>query len=125
MVTESIPNMKIIHNRLIIPQFTLESGTSLYNIPIAYSTYGSLNTKRDNVIVICHGFSAGTQVMHWWKGIIGTHRALNPSKYFIICLNALGSPFGSASPLTPINGQPSLGSYGPAFPLATIRDDVR
>ncbi|KAJ5138898.1 homoserine O-acetyltransferase [Penicillium bovifimosum] len=124
-MVEAIPNMKAIHSRLFIPQFTLESGTTLYNVPVAYSTYGSLNAKRDNVIVICHGFSAGTQVMHWWNGMIGTHRALNPSKYFIICLNALGSPFGSASPLTAINEQPSLGPYGPAFPLATIRDDVR
>ncbi|OOQ85060.1 homoserine O-acetyltransferase [Penicillium brasilianum] len=117
--------MRTIHNHIFLPHFILESGTTLYNVIIAYSTYGLLNAKRDNVIVVCHGFSASTQVTHWWKGMVGANRALDPSKYFIICLNALGSPFGSASPLTPINEQLSLGPYGPNFPLATIRDDVR
>lgn len=117
--------METIHNHIFLPHIILESGTILYNVIITYSTYGSLNAKRDNVIVVCHGFSASTQVTHWWKGMVGANRALDPSKYFIICLNALGSPFGSASPLTPINEQLSLGPYGPNFPLATIRDDVR
>lgn len=113
------------YNRATIAHFTLESGTTLYDVPVAYSTWGSLNAERNNVIVVCHGFSADTHVTHWWKGMMGAHRALDPSKYFIICLNALGSPFGSASPLTPINGDSSMGLYGPEFPLVTIRDDVR
>jgi homoserine O-acetyltransferase/O-succinyltransferase len=42
-----------------------------------------------------------------------------------VCLNSLGSPYGSASPVTSKDGDPALGHYGPEFPLTTIRDDVK
>ena len=54
---------------------------------------------------------------------MGRGKAFDPNRFFIICLNSLGSPYGSASPVT-INtdtGKP----YGPEFPQTTIRDDVR
>ncbi|CAG8591084.1 3120_t:CDS:2, partial [Racocetra fulgida] len=47
--------------------------------------------------------------------------AFDPTKYFIFCGNVLGSPYGTASPVT-IN--PETGNiYGPEFPLTTPRDD--
>jgi len=48
---------------------------------------------------------------------------LDPSKDFVICLNMLASPYGTASPLStnPATGQP----YGPDFPIVTVRDSVR
>ena len=53
----------------------------------------------------------------------GEGKAIDETKFFVVCLNAMGSPYGSASPLT-IN--PETGNrYGPEFPLATIRDDCR
>jgi homoserine O-acetyltransferase len=58
-----------------------------------------------------------------WGPLMGHGKAFDPSRYFIICANVLGSPYGSASPVTtdPITGR----LYGPDFPLTTIRDDVR
>lgn len=58
-----------------------------------------------------------------WGPLIKPGRAFDPSKFFIFCGNALGSPYGSASPITinPNTGQ----TYGPEFPLVTIRDDVK
>jgi homoserine O-acetyltransferase len=54
---------------------------------------------------------------------MGRGKAFDPNRFFIICSNTLGSPYGSASPVT-IN--PETGkSYGPEFPPTTIRDDVR
>jgi homoserine O-acetyltransferase len=54
---------------------------------------------------------------------MGRGLAFDPSRYFIVCCNVLGSPYGSSSPVT-IN--PSTGHrWGPEFPLATVRDDVR
>ena len=55
--------------------------------------------------------------------MIGPGKAFDTSKFFIFCGNALGSPYGSASPVTinPDTGEP----YGPEFPLVTIRDDVK
>jgi len=54
---------------------------------------------------------------------MGRGKAFDPKRYFIFCGNVMGSPYGSASPLTvnPDTGRP----YGPEFPATTIRDDVR
>ena len=54
---------------------------------------------------------------------MGRGKAFDASRYFIFCANTMGSPYGSASPVTlnPDTGKP----YGPEFPLTTIRDDVR
>ena len=58
-----------------------------------------------------------------WGLLIGHGRAFDPTRYFIFCGNALGSPYGSASPVTVNSTTGKL--YGPEFPLTTIRDDVR
>lgn len=54
---------------------------------------------------------------------MGRGKAFDPNRFFIFCGNVLGSPYGSASPITlnPDTGEP----YGPQFPPTTIRDDVR
>lgn len=58
-----------------------------------------------------------------WGPLIGKGRAFDPTKFFIFCGNVLGSPYGTASPVT-IN--PETGKYyGPEFPLTTPQDDVR
>ena len=68
--------------------------------------------------VICSGLNFVR-----WGPLIGPGKAFDTSKFFIFCGNALGSPYGSASPVT-IN--PDTGEiYGPEFPLVTIRDDVK
>jgi len=54
---------------------------------------------------------------------MGPGRAFDPTKFFIVCCNVLGSPYGTASPVT-LNPETNV-SYGPEFPLTTIRDDVR
>ncbi|OJJ36293.1 hypothetical protein ASPWEDRAFT_49832 [Aspergillus wentii DTO 134E9] len=110
-----------------IPHLDLEFGESLKNVPVAYTTHGTLSSSGDNVIVICHALSGSAEVGIWWRALLeyGAGAALDTSKYFIVCMNCLGSPYGTASPLTDKNGDPSLGPYGPDFPLTTIRDDVR
>ena len=110
----------------IVPQFTLESGEVLCNVPVAYTTRGKLSSKADNAMVICHAISGSADVSDWWGPILGgPSRALDISRFFIVCINALGSPYGSASPVTAKDGDNEKGCYGPEFPLTTIRDDVR
>jgi homoserine O-acetyltransferase/O-succinyltransferase len=54
---------------------------------------------------------------------MGPGKAFDPLRYFIFCGNVLGSPYGTASPVT-LN--PATGvEYGPEFPPTTIRDDIR
>ncbi|KAK4696847.1 homoserine O-acetyltransferase/O-succinyltransferase, partial [Lecanoromycetidae sp. Uapishka_2] len=55
----------------------------------------------------------------------GHGRAFDTTRFFIVCLNSLGSPYGSASPVTNKDGDPNGQRYGPEFPLTTIRDDVK
>ncbi|KAF9147889.1 homoserine O- acetyltransferase [Linnemannia schmuckeri] len=107
----------------IVPEFTLDSGHVLYQVPVAYRTWGTLNETGDNVMIICHALSGSADVEDWWGPLMGPGRAFDPTKFFIICCNVLGSPYGTASPVT-LNPETNV-SYGPEFPLATIRDDVR
>jgi homoserine O-acetyltransferase len=122
-----IPNQDIA----TIPSFTLESGATLYNVPLAYKTYGTLSPQGDNAMVICHALTGSADVQDWWGPLLGRSeangkeaRAFDMSRFFIVCMNSLGSPYGSASPVTARNGDPNNEHYGPEFPLTTVRDDV-
>jgi homoserine O-acetyltransferase len=117
-----IPDQQIA----IIPSFTLESGETLINAPLAYSTRGKLSPDKDNVMVICHALTGSADVGDWWGPLLGgPGRAFDISRFFVICMNSLGSPYGTASPVTARDGDAGKERYGPEFPLTTIRDDVK
>ncbi|MET0636442.1 MAG: homoserine O-acetyltransferase [Chitinophagaceae bacterium] len=103
--------------------FTLESGRSLPGIHLAYSTYGQLNARKDNIVWIFHALTANSNPIEWWPGLVGDGRFFDPAKYFIICVNKPGSPYGSICPLStdPLTGEP----YYHDFPVFTIRDMIR
>lgn len=110
----------------VVPEFTLESGVTLYNVPVAYTVRGQLSPAGDNALVICHALSGSADVADWWGPLLGgPGQAFDVSRFFVVCLNSLGSPYGSASAVTYKDGDPSKGLYGPEFPLTTIRDDVK
>jgi homoserine O-acetyltransferase len=109
----------------IVPTFTLESGVTLHNVPLAYKTFGKLAPNADNAMVICHALTGSADVGDWWGPLLGgPGKAFDISRFFVVCMNSLGSPYGSASPVTNADGDPTKGPYGPEFPLTTIRDDV-
>lgn len=107
----------------IVSAFTLESGIELRDVPVAYKTWGTLNETRDNVLVLCHALSGSSDAEDWWRPLMGRRKTFDYDRFFIFCANMLGSPYGSASPLTidPSTKRP----YGPDFPSTTVRDDVR
>ncbi|MDZ4700354.1 MAG: homoserine O-acetyltransferase [Rhodothermales bacterium] len=108
---------------LILPEFTLESGQTLRQVPVAYQTWGTLNEARDNAIVVCHALTGNTAIDDWWGGLLGPGKALDPHCSFIVAANVPGSPYGSVSPLT---RDPETGRlYGPDFPIFSIRDSVQ
>lgn len=117
-----IPDQQIA----VIPFFTLESGVTLQHVPVAYTTKGKLSPNGDNAMVICHALTGSADVSDWWGPLLGGHgRAFDVSRFFVVCMNSLGSPYGTASPVTAKDGNMDNGRYGPEFPLTTIRDDVR
>jgi homoserine O-acetyltransferase len=103
--------------------FTLESGVTLPGFHLAYTTHGKLNESRDNVIWIFHALTANSNPLEWWPGLVGDGKFFDPAKYFIICVNKPGSPYGSISPVSIDlkTGEP----YYDEFPVFTIRDIVR
>ncbi|CCF58048.1 hypothetical protein KAFR_0D04000 [Kazachstania africana CBS 2517] len=119
------PFIKLVNNQRIVevPELILESGLKIRNFPIAYKTWGQLNATGDNVLVICHALTGSSDVSDWWGPLLGNDLAFDPSRFFIICLNSMGSPYGSFSPLS--YDEETNEPYGPEFPLCTVRDDVR
>lgn len=107
---------------LTIPEFTLESGAVLRDVPVAYHTWGALNEARDNVIVVCHALTGDSNVENWWGPLLGPGRLLDTDRYFVVCANAIGSPYGTVSP---VSIRPDTGTrYGADFPAASVRDTV-
>ena len=109
-----------------------ESGRILQPFDVVYETYGELNKDKSNVIVITHalsgshhaaGFYEGDRKAGWWDDFIGDKKAIDTLKYFVICMNNIGSCFGSTSPLSihPLDGKP----YRFRFPVLTISDIVK
>lgn len=103
--------------------FTLESGETLPGFHLAYTTHGKLNAERSNVVWIFHALTANSNPLEWWPGLAGDKRFFDPARYFIICVNKPGSPYGSISPLSkdPVSGKP----YFHKFPFFTIRDMIK
>ena len=103
--------------------FQLESGVTLPGYHLAYTTHGKLNAAKDNVVWIFHALTANSNPAEWWPGLVGDGKFFDPSRYFIICVNKPGSPYGSISPLStnPETNQP----YYHDFPVFTIRDIIR
>lgn len=103
-------------------KFQLESGRTLPELQLAYTTLGKLNSTGDNVVWITHALTANSNPEEWWNGLVGKGKFFNPEKHFIVCANVLGSAYGSTGPLS-IN--PDTGNkYYHNFPQLTIRDIV-
>ena len=113
--------------------FSLEGGSSLTNVTVAYETWGTLNSDASNAILVCHAWTGDSHAAGsagpghaspgWWEGVIGPGHSIDTNKYFVVCANVLGGCQGSTGPssLHPIDGKP----YSRRFPVVTIRDMVR
>ncbi len=100
--------------------FLLESGKALPELKLCYSTYGRLNASKSNVIWVCHALTGNANVYEWWNGIFGDEKLYDPAEYFIICVNVIGSSYGSTGPLD-INTETQKPFYYD-FPNVTMRD---
>ena len=111
----------------------LSSGQRLQNYHLAYETYGKLNEKRDNSVLICHALNASHHVagvyeansksnVGWWDSMIGPNKPVDTNKFFVIGINNLGSCFGSTGPMH-INSETNK-VWGADFPVVTVEDWV-
>ena len=98
---------------------------------VAYETWGELNFQRDNGILLFTGLSPSAHAASseddpsngWWEQMLGESKPIDTTKYFVICVNSLGSCFGSTGPssINPETGE----RYGLHFPVLTIEDIAR
>lgn len=108
--------------------FTFAQGGVLERVTLAYETWGTLNVDRSNAVLILTGLSPGAHASSspqdpspgWWEPMIGPGDAIDTSKFFVICVNSLGSCKGSTGPasINPETGQP----WRLAFPELRIED---
>ena len=101
----------------------LDCGRVLANPTLHYAVYGRLNAARENAVLVCHALSGSALVGSWWPEIFAPGAVLSLEHDFVICINLLGSCYGSTGPGSV---DPATGNvYGPDFPLVSIRDNVR
>ncbi len=134
------PNQSLLvkKQRFVMPSFTTQQGAVIAPVQIGYETYGSLNQKRDNVILITHYFSGTSHAAGkyhtsdaqagYWDAIIGPGKAIDTNKFFVISsdtlvnLNAKDPQVITTGPAT-INAKTGK-PWGLSFPVVTITDFV-
>ena len=112
-------------------QLTLDNGSVLDTLTLAYRTYGTLNDDKSNAILICHALTGDhhpsganplTGRAGWWDNMVGPGKPIDTERYFVICQNVIGGCAGSTGPSSQrADGTP----YDLDFPVITIGDMVR
>jgi homoserine O-acetyltransferase len=108
--------------------FVMRRGGRLSKITVAYESWGELSSNHDNVLLIFTGLSPSAHAASseldptpgWWEYMIGPGKPIDTNEFHVICVNSLGSCFGSTGPesINPTTGK----SYGLDFPELTIED---
>jgi homoserine O-acetyltransferase/O-succinyltransferase len=110
----------------------LACGKTLPSYELAYETYGELNARRNNAVLVCHALNASHHVagtwagepenVGWWDNMVGPGKPLDTNRFFVVGVNNLGSCFGSTGPtsINPASGKP----WGADFPIVTVEDWV-
>jgi len=106
----------------------LYRGGAIEQPVVAYECWGQLNESRDNTVLLFTGLSPSAHAASspadprpgWWESMIGQGRPIDTSRFFVVAVNSLGSPFGSSSPVSidPRTGSP----YGISFPEISVED---
>jgi homoserine O-acetyltransferase len=106
----------------------MRHGGFLPEVEMAYEAWGALSPRRDNALLLVTGMSpsaharssAGDPTPGWWEGMVGPGLAIDTSRFFVVCVNSLGSCFGSTGPasIDPRTRRP----YRMTFPVLAIED---
>ncbi|MDH3621418.1 MAG: homoserine O-acetyltransferase [Gammaproteobacteria bacterium] len=109
-------------------RFRMHRAGYLESPTFAYETWGELNEARDNAVLIFTGLSPSAHATScavdptpgWWEEMIGTQLPIDTDRYFVICVNSLGSCFGTTGPAST---NPETGKrYRLSFPILTLED---
>lgn len=108
--------------------FPMKRGGALVEASLAYETWGELDDARANAILVLTGLSPSAHAASnaddpspgWWEAMIGAGRPIDTTRWYVICVNTLGSCKGSTGPasIDPATGEP----YRLTFPELTLED---
>lgn len=108
--------------------YVLRRGGILEKSRLCFETWGTLNADVSNALLIFTGLSPSAHAASnpkdptpgWWEAMIGTSKAIDSNRWFVICVNSLGSCKGSTGPasINPATNQP----YRLTFPELTLED---
>jgi homoserine O-acetyltransferase len=108
--------------------FAMKRGGALHGARAAFETWGRLNAARDNAVLVVTGLSPdahaasnpGNPEPGWWDAMLGPGKAIDTDRWFVICVNSLGSCKGSTGPAStnPATGEP----YRLDFPELSVED---
>jgi homoserine O-acetyltransferase len=111
--------------------FLTEHDERLDHVELALETWGRLDERGENVILVFHALTGDAHVAShpdlpddrpgWWEGVVGPGKAIDTERYFVICANVLGSCYGSTGPRSLA---PDGRRYDLRFPKLTVRDLV-
>ncbi|MGM0600925.1 MAG: alpha/beta fold hydrolase [Candidatus Rifleibacteriota bacterium] len=122
-----------------IDSFRFEIAKKELLITIGYETYGKLNAKKDNAVLLCHYFTGTShaagkyneneELPGWWDKLIGPGKTIDTDKYFVICTDSI-SNINFNNPKVITTGPASINpdtdkEYGMDFPIFTLKDVVR
>ncbi len=121
-----------IKHIIVNQSLKLDCGKTIKDFPLAYETYGELNGKKDNAILVFHALTGDqfvsatnpiTKKDGWWQSAVGQGKAIDTNKYFVICANVLGGCMGTYGPkeIDVSTNEP----FGLSFPVITIKDMVK
>ncbi|HVJ61522.1 MAG TPA: homoserine O-acetyltransferase [Tahibacter sp.] len=108
--------------------FPMKRGGALVDAQVAFETWGELNAARANAIMIHTGLSPSAHAAAnaadtspgWWEDMLGPGKHIDTNRWFVICVNTLGSCKGStgAASIDPATGD----TYRLDFPDLTLED---
>ncbi len=109
----------------------LDGGGELPGVRMAYETWGTLNARGDNAVLVLHALTGDSHVVGeagpahptpgWWPAMVGPGRPIDINRYFVVAPNVLGGCQGSTGPASPA---PDGAPWGSRFPALTVRDQV-
>ncbi|MCC4633463.1 homoserine O-acetyltransferase MetX [Xanthomonas dyei] len=125
-MTEFIPAGTLFHS--LPSPFPMKRGGELYQARVAYETWGTLAADRSNAVLIVTGLSPNAHAAAnqanpepgWWDAMLGPGKPIDTERWFVVCVNSLGSCKGSTGPasIDPATGQ----LYRLTFPDLSIED---
>jgi homoserine O-acetyltransferase len=130
-VRKQLPEVSAVRYARLPDPFKLWKGGALSGAQIAYESWGRLNADRSNAILLFTGLSPSAHAVSskdspepgWWERMIGPGRAIDTDRFFVMCVNSLGSCFGSTGPAS-IN--PATGKiWRLSFPELSVEDIAR